>query len=417
MRVLWLGDAGCHTGFARVTHSIGERLVSTFGHDVHVLATNYDGDFVDTPLKLYRPTTKLPTDVYGTSRFLEMLLKVQPDVVIVLNDAHIVLRFLFQNPWDEKRILLRHRPIVAYIPVDGTNVPATWSLIPKVVDPVVMCEFGRTAFPGAPVVYHGIDTSVYHPLSEGPIRASNGQLVRTKSEAKQIFGYDPDRFLVLRVDRNSMRKNYVDTWHALQPVMDKYSDIDVHFHCVPKDESDLILVASRNQSTKTRFFYPGDVNTFRGWPEENLAILYNAADAFVSTSWGEGFGLTLLEAAACGTPIVAQAASSIPEVVGEGGILIEPERRFTVYAGVDMALPNVTAFSQAIERLYLSKGLRRELGAKGASHAKSFSWDVAAERFDALIGDAATRPSKEVTDADLGGEVQDLLGTSEGVPE
>ena len=57
-KVLWLGDAGCHTGFARVTHAIGERLVRDFGHEVHVLAINYDGgDPWDTPLKMYVPTT------------------------------------------------------------------------------------------------------------------------------------------------------------------------------------------------------------------------------------------------------------------------------------------------------------------------------------------------------------------------
>ena len=44
-RILWIGDGGCTTGFGRVTHAIGDRLVRSYGHDVHVLATNYDGDY------------------------------------------------------------------------------------------------------------------------------------------------------------------------------------------------------------------------------------------------------------------------------------------------------------------------------------------------------------------------------------
>ena len=71
-KVLWLGDAGCHTGFARVTHAIGERLVRDYGHEVHVIATNYDGDPWDTNLKLYVPTIKDRTDIFGQSRFIEL---------------------------------------------------------------------------------------------------------------------------------------------------------------------------------------------------------------------------------------------------------------------------------------------------------------------------------------------------------
>jgi glycosyltransferase involved in cell wall biosynthesis len=247
--------------------------------------------------------------------------------------------------------------------------------------------------------------------------SSTGMVVRTKAEAKRLFNYDPDRFLVLRVDRNTARKNYSDTWRALQPVMERHPDIDVHFHCQAKEEVDLGYLLTRNPETKERFFFPAGVTGFKGWPEQDLAILYNAADAFVSTAWGEGFGLTLLEAAACGTPIVASAVASVPEVVGDGGLLVEPERDIAVFAGSDMKLPDVRQFSNFLEQLYEFPQLRDDLGKQGASHAKSFSWDVAAERFNALIGDAASRPSKEVTDADLGGEVQDLLGAPEGIPE
>ena len=121
-RVLWIGDGGCHTGFGRVTHSIGERLVD-MGHDVHVLAINHRGDHWDTNLKLYVPNLHSQADIFGRMRVIELLDKLQPDVVVILNDANIIIQLLFENPYDTERYLLRYRPVITYIPVDGYHLP------------------------------------------------------------------------------------------------------------------------------------------------------------------------------------------------------------------------------------------------------------------------------------------------------
>jgi glycosyltransferase involved in cell wall biosynthesis len=224
---------------------------------------------------------------------------------------------------------------------------------------------------------------------------STGIPVKNKKDAKLAINVDPDSFLVLRVDRNSVRKNYADTWKALQPVMERHPEILAWFHCKPQgDGLEMPELFSRNEKTAKRFLTPGRLTTFRGWEQQDMAVLYNAADLFVSTSWGEGFGLTLGEAAACEVPIVAQNVSSIPEVVGPGGVLIEPERLITVFAGHDQWLPNVDAFSDAIEKLYSSRGARRDLGQKGRQHVlDNFSWDHAAAQFDELITGLTHRPS------------------------
>ena len=392
-KILWIGDAGCHTGFAKVTHSIAERLVTQHGHDVHVLAINYDGDYAPGPLKLYRPTKVIGHDVYGQSRFVEMLNTVDPDVVIILNDPHIVLKFLFLNNWDEERILLRHRPIIAYMPVDGYNFPEPWHILSEVLNPVAMSKHGLTAFPDATLVYHGVDTETFHPVSaKTPMTTSTKAVIKSKRDAKKAFGYDPDGFLVLRIDRNDFRKDFSDTWKALVPVMKRHDDIQVHFHCVPRDDgADLRYLLTREPSIESRFFFPGNVTTYKGFSTEDLAVLYNAADLFVSTSLGEGFGLTLAEAAASGVPIVAQDCSSITEVVGPGGVLIPKGRPFSVYNGTDMYLPDVEAFTEAIERLYLSRGARRDLGAAGREHVlANFSWDTAAQQFSDLVTTVTT---------------------------
>lgn len=396
-KVLWLGDAGCHTGFARVTHAIGERLVRDYDHDVHVLATNYDGGIPwDTNLKLYVPTTKDRQDIFGQSRFIELLGLIEPDVVVMLNDPNIVLELLGRNKYDPQMVLLRYRPLLAYLAVDGFNHPPEWApALHKFSKVVAMSQHGqREMGEGTELAYHGIDTDRFYPVSKDrPVTVSNGKTAKSKTECKNLFGWNADDFVVLRVDKNSGRKDYPATWKALVPFMHANKNVKVHFHCVDRrvgEGIDMQAMFSRDPDTHPRFALPNpkSFDSFRGWAEADLVALYNAADVFVTTSRGEGFGLTIGEALACGVPVVAQNVSAIPEVVGPGGILIDPAGEITTPPGKDLWLADVPAFTAALQRLYQSKGLRRDLGQKGREHVeKSFSWDATASLFNGWIGD------------------------------
>ena len=417
-KVLWLSDAGCTTGFGRVTHAIGERLVEDFGHEIHVLAVNYRGDSWGcerpghdhvTPLRLYRPNTIRGDDTYGKTRIIEMLAKVEPDVVVTLSDPQILLSNLLDNEYDKEQILLRWRPLLSYIPDDGTNLPPTWtSMLPKITNVVAMSKHGQKHYQPSRLVYHGVDTEMFWPIDEKPKRTSEGLIVRNRGDAKEAFGLPRDSFLVGRMDTNSGRKDYPALVKALWPVMERHPDVITWFHCQDKGPMSGIRFQSmllRNEKVKPdRFYFPDLHNTFEGWAIEDLNVLYSAFDVFVSTSRGEGFGLGLAEAAACGIPIIAQNVSAIPEVVGPGGILLEPERLFTVPSGEDNWLPDIDAFSDAIERVYNSSGLRRDLGKQGVEHVReSFSWDVAASKFDEYISELAKyQPPEPSTDTSEG---------------
>lgn len=399
-RVLWFGDAGCHTGFARVTHAIGDRLVSDYGHDVHCLAVNHQGDYWDTKIKLYRPTKLLERDVYGKSRVIEMLGKVMPHVIVMLNDPAEVLGMLFNNGYDKDLMLAKYGHIISYLPIDGHNHPPAWRELETYTTRVAMTKYGQSFMPEAPLIYHGVDTNKFWPVAEKPIVTSTDVECKTKADCKVAFGYSPDSFLVLRVDRNSGRKDFPATWSALLPVMHRHSDIVVHFHCQGRGDAmgvDIPAVWSRDPTTRNRFYLPDMQNSFLGWDERDLNCLYNAADLFVTTSRGEGFGLTIAEALACGVPVIAQNVSAIPEVVGPGGILIEPQREITVPSGQDVWLADIEAFSEAIEALYLSRSKRRKLGKAGTEHIRtSFSWDTAAKMFHELIGELSSNPQGEL---------------------
>jgi len=100
-------------------------------------------------------------------------------------------------------------------------------------------------------------------------------------------------------------------------------------------------------------------------PEKDLPLLYSGAAVFVFPSVYEGFGLPLVEAMACGTPVVASNASSIPEVVGEAGILVDAHRP--------------AEFAEAISQLRTNPGLRAAITQKGFQRVKQFSWAAAAK--------------------------------------
>lgn len=407
-KVLWIADGGSTTGFARVTHAITDRLVEKYGHEVHVLATNYKGDPFPSKASLYVPTLRNSNDTYGQSRFIELAAKIMPDVIVMLNDPQVIYRWLAQNKYDPEMLIAKTFPKIAYIPVDGTDMPKMYEVLAQLTNRVAMSKHGLTAMPEAQLVYHGVDTDLFWPIdSQHPITTSRGEVLRTKKDCKRYFGFDADSFLIGRIDRNTGRKDFPATWKALLPLMRKHADITAYFHCKARNtQSGINLPAmfSREMDLMHRFRVPGDnYDPHMGYSQQDLNALYNAFDLTVSTSRGEGFGLTLAESLACAVPVIAQNVSAIPEVVGPGGTLIEPDRPITVPFGQDQWLANIDAFTEAIEFAYQHRGWRREKGEAGRAHVTSmFQWDEAAAKFDGFI--SAITNAKEVVDDGQGQE-------------
>jgi glycosyltransferase involved in cell wall biosynthesis len=100
-------------------------------------------------------------------------------------------------------------------------------------------------------------------------------------------------------------------------------------------------------------------------PQRNLPHLYSEAAAFVFPSLYEGFGLPPLEAMACGCPVVASNAASLPEVCGDAAYYVDP--------------CNVENIAEGMYKVLMNKTLRRDLREKGLERAKFFSWDKAAK--------------------------------------
>jgi len=101
-------------------------------------------------------------------------------------------------------------------------------------------------------------------------------------------------------------------------------------------------------------------------PDSDLPALYSGATAFIFVSIYEGFGLPLIEAMACGSPVLASGASSIPEVVGDAGLLVDPLDPAEIVTGMEQL-----AYNQALRKELIKRGLRR---------SSLFTWDSTAGR-------------------------------------
>lgn len=111
---------------------------------------------------------------------------------------------------------------------------------------------------------------------------------------------------------------------------------------------------------------------------ERLVELYGASDVMVSPSSFEGFGLTFVEAMACGCPVVGVAATSVPEVVGDGGILVER--------------PDPELVAAALARLLADPVLRADTARRALARAGALSWRRAAQQTrDVYLAAAAAR--------------------------
>ncbi len=116
--------------------------------------------------------------------------------------------------------------------------------------------------------------------------------------------------------------------------------------------------------------------------DADLPALYTGAEVFAFPSLYEGFGIPLLEAMACGTPVVASSASSLPEVAGEAALLVSPT--------------SSEALAEALWRALDDGALRETLRARGFQQCHQFTWRASAQRllacYDELTGREGQRP-------------------------
>lgn len=180
------------------------------------------------------------------------------------------------------------------------------------------------------------------------------------------YQYQLPRRFVLGLGTLQPRKNFeglVDAFGRLLAVRgheDPFADLHLVIAGGKGWMHEGILACVERSGLRQRVHLVGFVN------DADLPSLYSLASVFAFPSWYEGFGVPVLEAMACGTPVVAADNSSLPEVVGDAGLLVP--------AGDSDAL------AAALESLLRDKDLRSQLVAAGQGRARQFTWGASARR-------------------------------------
>lgn len=179
------------------------------------------------------------------------------------------------------------------------------------------------------------------------------------------FGLPQDRKYLLYVGSEQPRKNFPAVVRTFIGARKEFPSLtllkigrpdEVEGHPVHKQIQEELAAAGL--SSQALFF--------EDLLDEMMPEAYSAADAFVFPSLYEGFGLPVLEAMACGTPVVASNTTAIPEVVGDGAILVPPT--------------DENAILEATLSVLRDDELRADLSSRGRRRAELFSWDKSAMR-------------------------------------
>ncbi|MEA3309160.1 MAG: glycosyltransferase family 1 protein [Chloroflexota bacterium] len=176
-----------------------------------------------------------------------------------------------------------------------------------------------------------------------------------------------ERPYILTVGTVQPRKNYVRLMIACDPLAAEQA-VDLVIVGQPAWLAEPILAAADEREYVHRLGFTED---------GDLPALYRQAAICAFPSIYEGFGLPVLEAMACGTPVVASSASSIPEVVGEAGLLVDPL--------------DVAGWTAALRRVLRETELHTELRARGLAHALTFDWKRTARQWSQLVSTLLTK--------------------------
>lgn len=179
---------------------------------------------------------------------------------------------------------------------------------------------------------------------------------------RQQQGLSDKAFCLLNVGSNHQRKNVFTVLKVLKELKDK--GLPVHLWKVGDD-------FTVEQKSFIQQYGLGNQIVFLGKPnKEQLVAYYNSADALIAPSLYEGFGLTILEAMSCGTPVITSNVSSLPEVAGDAAILTDPL--------------DVQAMVAAVSHLYHDEAQRHKLVQRGLQRIQQFTWIKTAEQVAAI---------------------------------
>ncbi len=369
--ILWISDAVCISGFARVAHQIFP-ILSENGYDLEVIALNFWGTPHNFPYLIW-PASVNGLDPSGVSR-LQLLLwnnREKYDAVVVLDDIWNIPRVRLAIE-GVKEAAVREKidyippPVISWVTVDGKNtrkedLDSTF--------PIMVTEFGCSECDQAFPIPFGVDSSLFRPL--------NRQESRSQVVPKEI---PSDAFIIGYVGTNQLRKNIKGVIEAFAAWIRSYNVENSYLYlCVGKQDDTGCDIESLIQfyELKGRVIMP-IINS--PLSDEVLARIYNSFDIFLSLPFGEGFGLTALEAMSCGIPCVLSDWSGYSSWTADCAMKIECSNTILTAPLNDKAyvlggVSDKEKVVEALSKLYQIKDLRDTLSRRGRELAESVTWE------------------------------------------
>jgi glycosyltransferase involved in cell wall biosynthesis len=309
-------------------------LASSDRYVIDLIGINFFGDYYDRgefPLRIYPAYRPGSRELHGRERLVRALSGKDQKllgpwrVLFTLHDDYVLEPVVPKILEAKERLGREGRPLswIAYWPVDNT-IKEHWvrEAMVKADVNVFYTEFGlREILRFDPddelgyrertrVVPHGVDISIYRPLPRDDVARYREHHFRGR--------VGPETFLVTNVNRNQWRKDISRTMAVFAEFHRRVPDSFLYLHMAANDRwSDLTEVARNFDLVLGRDWgCPQDFDVSTGVSPEELNYLYNASNAVVTTTLGEGWGLSITEAMAAGALVVAPHNSSIPELLG-----------------------------------------------------------------------------------------------------
>jgi glycosyltransferase involved in cell wall biosynthesis len=370
--LLWIGDAACSTGFARVTHNVLDRLVPEY--DVTVLGINYIGDPHPHPYPIF--PCYPGGDVFGYGRVKQLVEQLRPDVVVLLNDTWNVPAYLDR--------IGKAAAVVATMPVDGHNVRGR--ALNRLDAAVFWTQFGLNEARGggytgpAEVIPLGVDLDTFQPVDKRAAREALGL-------PSECF----DAFIVGNVNRNQPRKRLdltiaaFATWVRTHKIRDAY----LFLHVAPTGELayDVKQLAEYFHVANRLILVEPEIR--HGVNEARLALTYCAFDVQLSTTQGEGWGLPTLEGMACGVPQIVPDWSALGEWARGAAYLVECVSIAATPSGINMVggVVDPDDVAVALHAVYENAALRDRMRERSLAlaHEERFRWDSIAEKYAEVL--------------------------------
>jgi D-inositol-3-phosphate glycosyltransferase len=371
-RLLWVGDAACESGFGRATHYTLDVLRRFW--DVHVIGINYRGEPHSYPYNIH--PAFIGGDLFGIGRIRELCGTLKPDVVVLQNDPWNIPGYTEQ---------LKSQHFVGSIAVDGLNCKG--DLLNGLSLAIFWTEFAREeAIRGglkqpSAVIPLGVDLEIYNPGDRVEAR-------RTLGINEQTVGPNFDKaFIVGNVNRNQPRKRLDLTIRYFARWVKQYRADDAYLflHVAPTgdDGYDCEQLAVYYGINKRLILAEPEV--FKAPPEERLANTYRCFDVQVSTSQGEGWGLTTMEGMACGIPQIVPTWSALGEWCGDAALQVPCSNVITTPGRINSigGLVDEEPFIRALQSTYVDPSLLERLTHRGLSLVQQpqYRWESIGLKF------------------------------------